>query len=128
MGIGATGAVAGTKQDCQQHRNLELQVRACSDIIGRNSTVDWAYVTKRLRSPPKTLTAFGERHLKGGMEALRHLGTPEWFVRAMPTMVALRIMLGRRLRKNVREPRVSEHKRIESPLLRASPQGLAMRH
>jgi hypothetical protein len=46
-----------------------------------------------------TDTAFWDRHLEGGMEALRHLGAPEWLVRAMPTMVALRLSVRRRLRK-----------------------------
>jgi hypothetical protein len=46
-----------------------------------------------------TDSAFSERHLKGGMEALRHLGAPEWFVRAMPTVVALRLSVSGRLRK-----------------------------
>jgi hypothetical protein len=46
-----------------------------------------------------TDAAFNARHIEGGMEALRHLGAPEWLVCTMPAMAALRLSIGRRLRK-----------------------------
>ena len=42
----AASTFADTRRDCAQHGDLELQVRACSDIIRRNGTAAWAYVNR----------------------------------------------------------------------------------
>lgn len=44
--IGATWALAETRQDCVQHANLDLRVRACSEIIRSDAGAAWAYVNR----------------------------------------------------------------------------------
>lgn len=44
--IGASLALADTRQDCVRHSDLDLQVRACSEIVSSSPTAAWAYVNR----------------------------------------------------------------------------------
>jgi tetratricopeptide (TPR) repeat protein len=39
----AASALADAEQDCKQGKDLDLQVRACTDIISRDGKAAWAY-------------------------------------------------------------------------------------
>ncbi len=49
-----------------------------------------------------TDTAFDERYVEGGIEALRHLGVPDWLARAVLTLRALRRSMIRQIRRLTR--------------------------
>jgi hypothetical protein len=44
-----------------------------------------------------TDAALEERYVEGGMEAIRHLGAPDWLVRVVPTIRSLSLSVRRRI-------------------------------
>ena len=46
LAIGASWALADTQQDCMQHNDPDLQVRACSSIIDGNGGASWPYYSR----------------------------------------------------------------------------------
>ena len=42
--------------------------------------------------------ALEARYVEGGMEAIRHLGAPDWLVRVVPTICSLSLSVRRRIR------------------------------
>ena len=44
--ICAASALADTRQDCEQFANPDLQLRACTEIIGRDGKAAWAYTNR----------------------------------------------------------------------------------
>ena len=41
LGLAASVAHAGTQEDCAQKQNRELQIRACTELIGSDQRTDW---------------------------------------------------------------------------------------
>jgi tetratricopeptide (TPR) repeat protein len=44
--VAAPCALADTRQDCEQHKDLHVQVRACSDIVKHDERAAWAFVNR----------------------------------------------------------------------------------